>query len=227
MLDKAFETLQSYEFGDDLGALSRIDEAIVATQHHAAGRRDLEARLIGVLKSDATRNGKDFACRKLKVVGTKRSVPLLAAMLTDPNHSHMARYALESMPHAAAGKALLSALPKVTGKLKIGVMGSLGVRQDKESVPALAALLGEDDALIAESAAHALAAIRSADAAKVLASATPTAAVTDASLACAESLLAAGDKTSALAIYRRLAQGEPAKHVKLAATRGLLACAGA
>ena len=236
MLDKAFETLDTYTWGDDLGALSPIDEAIVATQHHATGRRDLESRMIEVLTSDATRNGKDFVCRKLKVIGTRRSVPALAALLSDANHSHMARYALESIPNPAAGKALLDALPMLTGPLKIGVIGSLGVRgalrlpQGKPCVPALAALLSDDDALIAVSAAESLAAIRSAAAAKALAHAEPNRAaaraVTDASLACAESLLAAGDKGAALAIYKRLSKGEPAKHVKLAATRGMLACAG-
>lgn len=230
MLDKAFEILQTYDWGDDRVSLNPIDEAIVATQHHAAGRRNLETRMIGILESDATRNGKDFVCRKLKVIGTKRSVPALAAMLSDANHSHMARYALESMPNAAAGAALLEALPMLTGKLKLGVMGSLGARQDKKSVPPLAALLGDDDAMVATSAAQALAAIRTAAAARALAHAKPNPdaadAVTDASLACAESLLAAGDKGAALTIYKRLSKGELAKHEKLAVSRGMLACAG-
>ncbi|MDC0936531.1 HEAT repeat domain-containing protein [Pirellulales bacterium] len=230
MLDKAFETLATYDWGDDPGAVHPIDKAVVATQHDAKGRRDLEKRLLAVLAKGATRDGKDFVCRKLKVVGTKRSVPPLAALLSDANDAHMARYALESMPHRAAGKALLNALPKLSGELKIGVIGSLGVRQEDSSVPALAALLGDEDARIAQSAAHALAAIRTAAAADVLTQAKPNpaaaAAATDASLACAESLLAAGDRAAALEIYQRLAKGEPARHVKLAATRGMLACAG-
>lgn len=230
MLDKAFNTLQTYDWGDDRNALNPIDEAIVATQNDTAGRKDLEDRLIAVLKSDGTRNGKDYVCRKLKIIGTTASVPTLAAMLSDEDHSHMARYALESMPNAAAGKALLDAVSKLAGKLQAGVIGSLGVRQDDESVPALAALVGDEDALIAQAAAHALGAIRSSVAAQALAGANANAAadhaVTDASLACAESLLADGDKAGALGIYKRLSKGKPAKHVKLAATRGMLACAG-
>ena len=35
-----------------------------------------------------------------------------------------------------------------------------------------------------------------------------------------------GDKVSALSIYKRLAKGQQPKHVRLAATRGMLACAG-
>jgi hypothetical protein len=62
-----------------------------------------------------------------------------------------------------------------------------------------------------------------------LAAAKPSAevkpAVTDASLACAESLLADGKNLDALAIYKGLVAGDPPKHVKLAASRGMLACA--
>ncbi len=230
MLAKAFETLQAYDWGDDRNALNPIDEAIVATHDDSAGRKDLEDRMIAVLESDATRNGKDFVCRKLRIIGTEASVAALAAMLSDEDHSHMARYALESMPNAAAGKALLDSLSKLTGKLKVGAIGSLGVRQDDRSVPTLAALVGDDDAPVAEAAAHALGAIRTPDAAKVLVGVKPNPAavhaVTDALLACAESLLVAGDKATALTIYTRVSSGEPPKYVKLAATRGMLACAG-
>lgn len=229
MLDKAFETLQTYDWGDDRNVLDPIDEAIVATQGDKAGRQDLEDRMIAVLKGDGTRNGKDFVCRKLKVMGTTASVPVLAAMLSHENHSHMARYALESMPNSDAGKALLASLPQLTGKLKVGVIGSLGVRQDNDSVPALASLLGDDDSVVANAAAHALGAVRTSDAAQALAvaKANPSAsqAVVNASLACAESLLASDDRIGALAIYKRLAKGDPAQHIKLAATRGMLACA--
>lgn len=183
--------------------------------------------MIAVLKSNATRNGKDFVCRKLKIMGTEASVPVLAEMLGDDSHSHMARYALESMGNPAAGAALRAALPKVSGKLRIGMVSSLGVRQENESVPALADLLADDDADAARSAAHALGAIRTPEAAKALLNAKPNEAaaqaVTDAMLACAESLLANGNKIAALGLYKRVSQGNPPKHVKLAATRGMLA----
>ena len=45
------------------------------------------------------------------------------------------------------------------------------------------------------------------------------AATTDASLACAETLLANGKKAEALAIYKGFASGDQPKHVRLAATR--------
>ncbi len=194
-------------------------------------RQDLETRLAAVLPTDVSRDAKDFVCRKLMVIGTAASVPALAALLPDKELSHMARYALERIPAAEAAQALRDALPKLSGALQVGVIGSLGVRQDAASVPALAALLGDADAAVAGAAAYALGDIRTAEAVKSLAKATPSdtaakAAVTDGSLACAEGLLASGQKAEALAVYKRFVGAGQPKHVRLAATRGMLACAG-
>ena len=67
-------------------------------------------------------------------------------------------------------------------------------------------------------AAKALADAKPADAAKQ--------AATDARFACAEALLAAGKKDEALAIYKTFVGPDQPKQAKLAATRGMLACAG-
>lgn len=229
-MEKALELLKTYTWGDDRNALKPIDEAITASHGDKAARQEIEEKLIAVLKSDASRNGKDYVCRKLKIVGTDASVPTLASMLGDANHSHMARFALQSIPTQAASKALLAALGSVSGKLKAGVIGSLGARGDNSAVGALGRLLGNNDAVVAKSAAAALGAIRTSDAAKVLGenerNPEATVAVIDAKLACAESLLASGDKLGALSIYKSLHSGGSAKHIKLAATRGMLACAG-
>ncbi len=230
MLDKAFEALKTYDWGQDPNVLKPIDDAIVATHGDAAARQELESRLAEALKTDLTFDAKQCLCRYLKVVGTAASVPALAELLTDEKLSHMARYALERIPAPEAAQALRDALSKLSGQLKIGVISSLGARRDASSVPLLAALLGDSDPAIAQSAAHGLGAIRSAEAAKALADGKPSAeaqsAAADAKLACAESLLAGGDAKEALVIYKSLAGADQPKHVKLAATRGMLACAG-
>jgi len=230
MLDQVFESLKTYDWGADPKQLSEIEDAVVTTRDDAAARKDLETRLAAVLKSGATRDAKDYVCRKLLIVGTAESVPTLAELLADKDLAHMARYALERNPVPEAGQALRDALPKVSGPLKIGVISSLGARKDAASVPALAALLADGDAAVARSAALALGAIRSAEAAQALKSATPNEsakkAVIDSSLACAEALLAGGQKAEALTVYKSLNGEEQPKHVRLAATRGMLACAG-
>jgi len=231
MLDQAFEALKTYDWGADPKILNPIDEAVVTTRDDAAARQDLEARLVAVLNSEVSRDAKDFVCRKLAVIGTAAAVPALAELLPHPEHSHMARYALERIPAPEAAQAMRDALPKIDNVLKIGVMGSLGVRQDAASVAALAALLGNADVTVARSAVLALGAIRTPEAARALREGKPessearTAAI-DASLACAEGLLAAGKKADAMAVYKGFIGEDQPKHVRLAATRGMLACAG-
>lgn len=229
MLDQAFEVLKTYDWGPDLKALEPISQAAVTAEGDE--RAKLEKRLLALLEAGVPRGAVDFICRRLMMIGTAASVPALAAMLSDEENAHMARYALERIEAPEAGQALAEALPKLSGKLKIGVITSLAKRKDVDCVDAIAKLLGDDDAAVALAAAQAMGVIRSEAAAKALQQAgkvndAAVAAATDSKLACAESLLAAGNKAGALALYKSLATGDQPKHVKVAATRGMLACAG-
>lgn len=231
MLDQAFDALKTYDWGKEVNQLNPINQAVIATRGNEAARKELETRLAEVLKSTASRDAKDFVCRKLTIVGTAASVPTLAALLTDKSLSHMARYALERIPAAEAGQALRDALSKVGGPLLVGMISSLGVRAEAASVAPLAGLLRDSDAAVAKAAAYALGDIRSPEAAKALADAKPqnneaAFAATDASLACAEAMLKQGKKAEAMALYKSLSGEQQPKHVRLAATKGLLAAAG-
>jgi HEAT repeat protein len=231
-LAQAFEALKTYDWGSDRKALGPIDDAVTATRGNDAARKDLETRLAAVLGSGLSRAAKDFACRTLTVIGTAASVPALSALLGHAELSHMARYALERMPAPEAAAALRDALPKLGGKLKIGAIGSLGVRRDEVSVPALAALIGCSDFAVATAAANALGDIGCEAAAKALCDAAKTApaavkpAAADAALAAAERLLAGGNTPAALATYSELLAGNPPKYIRLAASRGTLWAAG-
>ncbi|MBX9792493.1 MAG: HEAT repeat domain-containing protein [Pirellulales bacterium] len=231
MLDQAFEALKTYDWGADRNQLLPIEEAVITTRDDAAARQALEARIAALLAADVSRDAKDFACRMLMIIGSAAAVPALAALLPEHDESHMARYALERIPADEAARALREALPKASGPLKVGIIGSLGVRRDTASVPALAASLADSDAAVARAAATALGNIGTPEAAKALAASRSTnadvkLAATDARLACADSLLAAGKKSEALVLYKSLAGEDQPKHVRLAGTRGMLACAG-
>jgi HEAT repeat protein len=230
-VDKAFEVLKTYDWGTDRDLLKAIDDAVVASHKDAAARKELEARLAAVLKTDASRAAKDYVCRKLSLIGTAASVPALAALLPDENLSHMARYALERMPCKEAVAAMRDALPKVKGRVKVGVINSLGVRRDAESLPALVALLKDSDQEVAAAAVAALGSVGNLEAAKALgAFRAPEAlklAAADAQLTCGERLLADGKKDEAELVYKRLLKLDQPKHVRVAATLGLLAVKGA
>jgi HEAT repeat protein len=231
MLDAAFEALKSYDWGADVKLLKPIDDAVVASSDDSAAAAKLEERLAAVLGSEASRDAKDYVCRKLMLIGTAASVPALAALLPQEKNSHMTRYALERMPAPEAAKALREALPKVKGELKIGVISSLGARRDAASAQPLASLVNDTDAAVAAAAATALGDIGGAEAAKALSAAKPSdanvkTASVDALLVSAERYLAEGKNMQALPIYKQLNAADQPKHVKLAATRGILACAG-
>lgn len=235
VLDAALTALKAYDWGGDAAAFKPLDEAVVAAHGDAALRADLERRLSSVLAAGPSRAAKEYACRKLSMIGTAASVPALAALLGDRDNSHMARYALERIDAPAAVEALRGGLEAVTGDLKIGMVSSLGSRRDAASVPALAKLLSGEEKLAA-AAAEALGMIASPDAEAALAAAKPAgraaAAAIDARLACADAMLAAGRRGEARKIYESvgLAAGDaPKSHrdraVRIAARRGLLAAA--
>jgi HEAT repeat protein len=227
-VDKAFEALKTYEWGTDRGVLKPIDDAVVASHGDAAARGELEKRLVAAL-DDAPRAGKDFVCRKLSLIGTAECVPAVAAFLTDEDMSHMSRYALERISDEAAVAAMREAMSKTSGKTKVGVINSLGVRRDAKSVAALKALLGDADKQVAAAAAAALGAIGNSEAAGILRQLVTTPpeglelAAADAYLTCGEQLLAAGDTNGALTVYKSLmTDTDQPDHVKIAAKRGLL-----
>ena len=227
MLDTAFDALKKFDWGSDLAALTPIEEAITATFEQQDARRDLESRLLSALNGEVSRDARDYICRKLATIGTALSVVPLAALLSQPESSHMARFALERIAAPEAAAALRDSLSKVTGNQKLGVISSLGARCDSAAVEALGALL--TDAETGRAAAMALGAIGNGEAAVRLQRSLDTqgvnrSAVIDALLSCAESLLARNERGDAFSIYKRFSDSEQPRLIRLAATRGLLAC---
>jgi hypothetical protein len=225
-IERAFEAIQHYQWGADPSPLAPIDNAVYASQQGMSEK--LELRLASLLNSSIPHAGKGFVCRKLAIIGTAKSVPFLAAMLVDGDVSHMARYALERIPGTEADDALRDALPKVQGRQKVGVISSLGIRRDARSAAQLAALLGSAPE-IAAAAAVALGRIGNPDAAKALAQYRMKApkeyraAAADASLTCAERLLADGNRSEAIAVLRSLNSQDQPEHVRQAAKLALSA----
>jgi HEAT repeat protein len=230
-LDKAFETLKTYDWGDDPQTLKPIDRAIIATYGNAPARKALEKRLVEALTGSISRSALDYVCRRLRIVGTRQSIKVLAALLAAEKTSHIARYALERIPDEKAVEAMRDSLPKVSSKLKPGIIGSLGKCRDEKSIQAISKLLSDSDILVARAAAESLAMIGTPAAAKELskfdkkASAAMKLPVADACLVCAEQFLANGEKSEAVALYNELKSDDKPAHVKAAAMKGILTAA--
>ncbi len=191
-----------------------------------------EQQLLDVLRSGASLQDKDAACAELKRAGTPASVAVLAGLLADPGLSHSARYALESMPFPEAGLALVQALDRTEGSLKVGVIHSLGRRREGRAVPALTALLRGADPGLASSAAAALGEIGGAQSIQALLAALSLekqgrqhGAITDGLLVAANRELGQGRGPAATAVFEKLLAAPAPDHVRTAAYLGMIRAA--
>ncbi len=139
--------------------------ATYAQQPDAAKEKELIAQLV---KTDTPGGEKAIACKMLAMHGSKEAVPALAPLLADEKLASWARIALEAIPGPEAGAALREATDKLTGRLLIGALNSIGVRRDADSVPALIKRLDDQAADVAGAAALALGRIGNEAAEKAL-----------------------------------------------------------
>ena len=221
-----YDDLATYDWADGRAVPFALENDI-RDATDAAALRAVEAKLLKVLANPkATQASKQLICRLLRKAGSADCVPVVAALLTDEKLSHMARFALQHLGAPEATTAMLDALDKTSGKLKIGMVTSLGERGDPKAVPALAKLTSATDAALARAAVHALGRVGSADAAEALAKASVGGALrsvwADAYLRCADKLLEKGSADAAAAIYRKLFADGNARMTRIAALRGLV-----
>lgn len=184
-------------------------------------------QLVAMLKDpNSTVFQKAIACKKLSIVGGKDAIPPMAALLDHPQLSCYARFGMEPNPDPSVDEAFRAALPKLKGKLLIGVINSIGFRRDAKAVDALAKLINDNDPEIAQAAAASLGMIGGEPATRALQTALsrtqspvfPVAA--RAMLLCAEKAIAS-NRARGLQIYQELAANSMPKPVRLAALRVL------
>ncbi|MBN2272666.1 MAG: DUF1080 domain-containing protein, partial [Sedimentisphaerales bacterium] len=221
--DAMFREIEDYDFGKSRKALAAIEEQIRSTP--AGGMASIETKLLAALNSPNTSfAAKQFVCHMLRRIGSAKSVPALAKLLSDKELSHMARLALQYMPAPEAGDALRNALDSLDGNLKVGVVGSLGQRGDVKAVPQLTKLVGSTDLMLAAAAITALGRIGGTEAAAALSGA----AVPDdlkplkenACLLCADKMLEQGKTDDASRIYAAMTVSDDTM-IKIAAYNGL------
>lgn len=219
-----------------LRALALMLPLVVAS---AARAEDLfetnEAALIEVLKTGEPA-AKAIACKKLAVLGTKDSVPLLAPLLEDEQLASWARLALEVIDDPSADAALRDAASKANGQLAIGAINSLGARRDQQAATlvadAFAAAMKADDVEAADAAAWALGRIGGDNAVATLRGAlkNESPAVRNAAaqglVLAAEGLMKAGQQSAAAQIYDEARGAEVPVQRQLEATRGAILARG-
>jgi HEAT repeat protein len=224
-LNRAFEPLPGYNTGSDRALLLPLDRIAASSLVNPGLRTELEKRLIAWLKSNLSPVALEYVLSKLAVTGSEVCVPAVAVLLPDARLSTAARNVLEALPGSASVKALRLSLPKLRGWQLIGVINSLGVRRDPESVGALARILQQEDALTQAAATDALGRIGTASAANALQKAYRSAPLprrdnlAHALLACARQLLATNEKKSAKGLCEWLQDPAQPAHIRSAARR--------
>ena len=196
----------------------------------AAAPQWTEDEAIAKLVPESTWEEKDIATRRLRQIGTPKSVPALAAMLSDDKVSHLARYALETMDNKQAADALIEAAKSAKGASKAGAIISLGARKEAGAVPVVAEALLDESVEVVVAAAGALGRIGTSkaadallDAAKVTGNEALRPALGEGLIAAMESLLDAGKNADAMKIAETL-QGEVwPEQARFGGYRGLIA----
>jgi HEAT repeat protein len=192
-----------------------------------------EDELIAVLDSGAPVFEKAKACQRLSVVGTAKAVPALVKLLGSAELAHYARFGLEPIPHPSVDTALRDAMTKLEGRLLIGVINSIGARRDAGALNRLTGLLQGRDVDVAAAAVVAVGRIATPEAAGVLKEALKSEnekfrrAAGDASLQCAEKLLAKGERGEAVSLHDTVRRAKLPKHTRMAGLRGAILARGA
>lgn len=225
---KILTEIAKYDYGQSRESLASLKELVKTSLDSPVLTHQIEKEMIVFLNSDATFAGKQFVCEQLSIIGSKEAVPILTKMLSDEKSYDIAFFALQRIPDPAVDLALRDSLPKSEHKVKIGVINSLGERQDVYAVVQLEKLAYDEDLQIALSAATALGKIADSGAREALKKARSKttgevhARVLDAYLRCADNLLDAGNTSQAASIYRDLYDSEELVQTRAAALRGLV-----
>ena len=193
-----------------------------------------EAELIAVLKSDAPKADKAITCKKLAVFGSAEAVPAIAPLLTDSELTSWARIALEAIPGPEADDALYAALEKTDGRTRIGIINSIGVRNDMVTIgpdSPLVGLLKSDDPETVEAAAVTIGRIGTLDAARrlvIMLEGTDTQrhAAAQGCVILAERLMERELMEPAKMVYNAVRKADVPEIRKIEATRGVILAGG-
>ena len=183
------------------------------------GRREFCETLAAQIGGERPKGVQAYLCQELQWAGRSEAVPALGKVLNDNELSAPAAMALVAIGDGASQQ-FRAALPSAAGRCKLNVVQGLGAMGDKESIPALQALLADEDREIRLAAGWGLARMGDAGSVAVL---TKAAGVPDGweriqaakhCLVLAEKLLAAGQKSAAVTLGQYLRDSRSSAHEK-------------
>jgi len=233
-LVSSIDTLKSYKYGNSGGVdLRWVETQVGMASKDPSIRGQIEQKLIESLSAATTNDAKQLLCRQLRTIGTEKAIPQLESMLTDPEISHMARYALSRIDAPEAGEALHRALKKTSGKVKAGIINTLVQVKYGRALGDFMRLFGDSDKDVAIAAIRATGHFPCNSSVGALWKVRRSAdkdiqvEIDAALLISAEVFLANDDKKRSAAIYEDFYSGNYPGHLRIAGLRGLAISQGA
>jgi len=159
--EQAWNAIKTYQYGDDLQVLIKVESDIRTSNVSAETQAALAAKLAAFLNDETTLAGRQFVCVQLRFLGTPAQVPVLTTYLNRPEDSDNARMALQAIAGEESLLPLREALKTFKGRMLTGIIESLAAREDAKSLPALIQLAGSEDRTVAVAAVQALGAFES------------------------------------------------------------------
>ncbi len=233
-LDADLEAAATYAFGKSRMPLARLRAWTQRATTDEALRDKLAAKMTAMLTpgplADVTPACKRFLCEQLGLIGTAKEVPVLTGLLYSDELTLAARGALERIPAPEAAAAIRGEIPKADGKIRIGLIHSVGQRRDADAVDILIKQLNSQESAVALAAVDALGRLGNEEALQALLAAharhaEPARKRIDAALIdSADALVAAGKTSHAIKVYDRLSAKTCSEPIRQAAFLGKLKC---
>lgn len=153
-----WDACATLEYGEDRSFAWSVREQVISSPPDERAR--VEEKLLKALgQRGCTEAGRAFLCQMLALVGSAKSVPVLAPLLRDPKSTESARYALQPIPGPEASAAMRDALVALSGPAKAGLIGGIALRRDTTARAVLAGIKDNpsEAAIVREAATRALA----------------------------------------------------------------------
>jgi len=143
-VEDPFVAVVEQDYGSSRLSQAAIEDLIRKTvpEHHAT----IEDRLTGILEDpSSTYAAKQFVSRMLRRIEADRSLPHLERMLLDDRLTDDARFALQAQTSPEVDRIFRASLRQLTGPARLGVIGTIGQRRDREAIPLLVELIDASD----------------------------------------------------------------------------------
>ncbi len=225
-IEKIVAAAATYEPGQSREPFRRLEELV--REPSTSVRKNLEAGLVRLLAPTCTFEARRFACKQLGFIGSSRALPALAELLKNEDTIGIACLALTTYPPGKADEILRAALPTAPVAARIQIINTLGDRRDAKAVTLLTQSEADADSDVARAAIEALGKVGNQAAWQTIVSfskgANPAlqAALTEATVRCADALARAGDSKTAMPIYEGLLATSQPAYVRRAAFDALL-----